>query len=195
MEREALLAIARLARALAALHVPYFVGGSLASSAHGIPRMTRDVDMVAALGLPQVAPFVSALDGEYYLDRSSIEDAIRRRGSFNVIYLSNMYKVDVFIPRFDALAREEMARCQIITLNLDEEEIALPFCSPEDIVLEKLDWYHAGGRVSDGQWTDVRGVLSVQKHQLDYQYLRHWAAERGIVDLLNRALEEAGIDG
>lgn len=33
------------------LNVPYLVGGSLASSLHGIPRATQDVDIIADLKL------------------------------------------------------------------------------------------------------------------------------------------------
>ena len=36
------------------LEIPYAVGGSLASSLHGIPRATQDVDIVADLQLHQV---------------------------------------------------------------------------------------------------------------------------------------------
>ena len=38
-----------IAKVFDRLQIPYFVGGSLASSLHGIPRATQDVDMVAGL--------------------------------------------------------------------------------------------------------------------------------------------------
>ena len=38
----------KVTEALEALGIPYFVGGSLASSLHGVPRATKDVDLVAA---------------------------------------------------------------------------------------------------------------------------------------------------
>jgi hypothetical protein len=42
------------------------VGGSLASSLHGIPRATQDVDMVAGLKPQHEAPFVKALHAAYF---------------------------------------------------------------------------------------------------------------------------------
>jgi len=64
--------------------------------------------------------------------------------------------------------------------------------SPEDVILTKLEWYNMGGGVSDRQWSDIAGVLKVQKQYIDVDYLRHWAREIGVADLLARALQEAG---
>jgi len=69
----------------------------------------------------------------------------------------------------------------------------LYFATPEDIVLNKLEWYKAGGEVSDRQWYDVIGVLKIQGTQLDMVYLRQWAEELSISDLLKKALGEAKV--
>jgi hypothetical protein len=50
-----------------------------------------------------------------------------------------------------------------------------------------------GGGISERQWNDLLSVLKVQANTLDYDYLRHWAAELGIADLLLRAFDDAGI--
>jgi hypothetical protein len=54
----------RVARVLDALGVEYLVGGSLASSLHGVPRATQDVDIVAmrAWVPTALAPLGGALD-------------------------------------------------------------------------------------------------------------------------------------
>lgn len=49
MPQEAFDVILEVARVLEGLQVPYAVGGSLASSMHGIPRSTQDGDLVADL--------------------------------------------------------------------------------------------------------------------------------------------------
>jgi len=46
------------------LGVPYLVGGSVASSLHGIPRSTLAVDLVAGLQEAHVAPLVAGLGWE-----------------------------------------------------------------------------------------------------------------------------------
>lgn len=48
-----------------------------------------------------------------------------------------------------------------------------------------------GGEVSDRQWSDVQGVMELRDQDLDIGYLRQWAPELGVADLLERALTEA----
>ncbi len=79
---------------------------------------------------------------------------------------------------------------------MDEEQSSAEFylVSPEDIILNKLDWYRLGGGVSERQWNDVIGVIKVQENSLDKEYLRHWASEMRIGDLLERVFRDAGAD-
>ena len=64
MLSEPLQVVARLARALDRLAIPYVVGGSLASSIYGIPRATQDVDLVAEIELLHVETLINALASE-----------------------------------------------------------------------------------------------------------------------------------
>ena len=48
-----------------------------------------------------------------------------------------------------------------------------------------------GGEISDRQWRDVLGVLKVQAGALDLDYLRKWADELHLKDLLDRAFDAA----
>ncbi len=50
-----------------------------------------------------------------------------------------------------------------------------------------------GGEVSERQWQDVLGVLEVQNENLDRVYLQHGAQQIGVIDLLERAFQDAGI--
>lgn len=194
MLTEALAVTFRVVDALTGLGVDYLVGGSLASSLHGIPRATQDVDVVAALRHEHVAPLVAALEHEFYIDAEMIHDAIGHRSSFNVIFLESMFKVDVFVLGDTNTARAEMERRQSVTVT-SEPPRTLVVASPEDIVLQKLWWYKLGGGVSDRQWNDVLGVLKVRGSQLDREYLQRGAEEMTVGDLLLRALEDAGLSG
>lgn len=175
------------------LNIPYLVGGSLASSLQGIPRATHDVDIVADLKLEQLESFVEALQEQFFVDEDMIRDAIRRRASFNIIYLPTMLKVDVFVLRRDPLSLQEMSRRQTYRV-VDDPPRDLVLASAEDIILQKLEWFLKGGGVSERQWNDVLGVLKVGGSRLDLTYLREWAANIGVSDLLVRALREAGVE-
>lgn len=173
------------------LHVDYLVAGSLASSYHGTPRSTQDVDLVADLKLAHGPLLASRLEGRYYVDLDRVLHAIRSRSSFNVIFLKTMFKIDVFVLKDDPLARQEMQRRQRIVIS-DGERIEI--ASPEDTVLQKLAWYRKGGGVSSRQWDDLLGVLKVCRKSLDFGYLKRWASHLGVADLLVQALEDAAID-
>ena len=174
------------------LEIPYLVGGSLASSLHGIPRATQDVDMVADLEPQHVTPFVSALETAFYVDEDMVRDAIQCRSSFNVIHLATLFKVDIFVLQRDTASQEEMARRERYELS-EEPRQELFLASAEDIILHKLHWFRLGGGISERQWNDVQGVLRVQNERLDFSYLRRGAECMGVEDLLEQALREAGI--
>ena len=191
MLSEPIAVIARLAEAFDSLRIPYVVGGSVASSIHGIPRATADVDLVAGIIVPNVEKLVENLSSDFYVDADMIRDAIRRRASFNVIHLPTMLKADVFVLTGDAWAQEEMKRAQTKQLDTPAGKKAIQFSSPEDTVLHKLVWYRKGNEISDRQWGDVLGVLKVRASLLDDSYLDHWAAKLGVADLLARARDQA----
>ena len=185
---------AEVTRVLERLGVPYQVVGSIASSFHGIPRSTQDVDLTAVLASTHVQPLVEALQGEFYVDLDVVRDAVLRRTSFNVIHFESALKVDVFVLGDDAVSAVEMARATRERVS-DDPELDLSLASAEDTVLHKLRWYRLGGGVSDLQWRDVLGVLKVQGDDLDLPYLRQAAEARGLAELLGQALVEAGRTG
>jgi hypothetical protein len=183
-------AIAPAAAALRQLGVAYAVGGSVASSTHGVPRSTVEADLVAALRPEHAAPLAALLADKFYLDEQSIREAIARGGAFNLIHQPTMLKVDVFILGARAYDRVAFGRRREEALEDQTGAPRFPMVSPEDMVLAKLEWYRAGGEVSERPWTDLQGVLKVQGDRLDLPYLRRWAAEIHVDDLLERAIIE-----
>lgn len=187
---ELLAALAEVTSLLGRLGVRHFVGGSLASSAHGVPRASLDADLVAELGQQHVAGLVAGLGEAFACDEGRIRDAIVRRRSFNLIHIATMYKIDMFVSKgrpFDSQAFERARR-----LPLDEAPGATGHwvASAEDIVLAKLEWFRDGGAVSERQWGDVIGVLRTAT-AIDREYLQRWASALGVADLMQRALAEA----
>ena len=186
-----LAAITPIVEALEELGILYHIGGSVASSLYGLPRLTIDADLVADIRMKHVRPLVEQLETDYYIDEDMIRDAIRRQSSFNVIHQDTILKVDIFIPKSRLFDQEELRKIRQEVLS----EGTRPFniASPEGTILNKLEWYRMGGEVSDRQWNDILGVLKVQGTNLDMAYLRHWAADLKVTDLLERAFVDAGL--
>jgi hypothetical protein len=185
---EPLAVTSAIALVLDKLEIPYLVGGSLASSMHGIPRATQDIDIVADIRIPHVAGLVKELSGTWYIDENQIREAIKLRSSFNIIHLESMYKVDVFIAGNDPASITEMARK--INFPLNKGEVSICIASAEDIILRKLVWFNKGGQTSQRQWDDVAGVAKLQKDSLDMKYLLESAAEMGISQLLDKLISQ-----
>lgn len=190
MQNEPVEVTLKVTGVLESLGVPYFIGGSLASTLYGMVRTTQDSDVVAEMRLEHLAPFVAALQDEFFVDDEMIVEAIRRHSSFNIIHRETMFKVDVFIPRPRPFLQAQLSRAQRQTFTF-ETEVSTKFASPEDTILSKLEWYRMGGEVSDRQWRDILGMLKTQAGELELDYLRKWAVELKVGDLLERALREA----
>ena len=80
---------------------------------------------------------------------------------------------------------------RVVQLVGESDGVRLPVASPEDIILQKLDWYRRGDRVSDRQWRDVLGVLKVGAVTIDHAYLAAQAVACDLNTLLNEAIEAA----
>ena len=178
---------------LETLQIPYLLGGSFASSIHGATRSTRDADIVALITLDQGKRFADALGEEFYADEEAIGRAISANRSFNVIHPTSSFKVDIFVAKPSPFESSEFERRQKIELRPGLPPVY--FASAEDTILAKLRWYRLGNEISDRQWRDLVTVTKVQRARLDLCYLKHWAVELGVADLLDRALEAAGISG
>lgn len=181
-----------LVRILDELSIDYLLGGSLASSIHGIPRSSQDVDLVVILNPPVVDALVEALKTDFHVDAEAVRDAVKRKREFNIIHLKTMFKVDIFVRDRTELTRELFSRRQLEEI-VDGKQVYV--YSPEDIILEKLDWYRKGDGASDRQWQDILGVLKVQGRRLDLTYLNSRAESRGLHRLLLQALDQAGLAG
>jgi hypothetical protein len=181
-------ALSRVVAALNELGVGYVLGGSMASSAHGVARATHDFDLSVALPPEKVAAFVALLGDEFYADEESIREAVALGGSVNLIHQITLDKIDLFTANTD---RERGERARAIEVELSPS-FRVRVASPEDTVLRKLDWYRQGGGVSDRQWNDILGVLKVQGALFDRRYAVEQAGNLGLSELLQRALEEAG---
>jgi hypothetical protein len=172
---------------LDSIGVPYLIGGSLASTLHGMVRTTLDVDLVAEVRHEHVSPLVQLLANEFYIDADSIIAAIQQRSSFNIIHLETMFKVDIFVAKQRTFDKSQFAR-RAAQIVVDEPERTAYVASAEDTILTKLEWYRLGGESSERQWRDVLGVLKVQGDRLDLAYLRQWAVELKVADLLEKVL-------
>jgi hypothetical protein len=164
--------VARLERS----HVPYMITGSIASSYHGEPRTTHDVDIVIDPNDAQLAALVDELEaGGYYVDRQVARAAVADRTQFNAI-ASDATKVDFIVRHDRSFSRNEFSRRQ----RADLLGTAAFVATAEDLVIAKLEWAATSG--SDRQIRDIEAILAIDD-KLDVDYIDRWAATLGLADL------------
>jgi hypothetical protein len=174
------------------LQIPYVIGGSLASTFHGVARATLDADIVADIQFEHLPLLVARLQDDFYISADALRDALVHHGSFNVIHLTALFKVDIFIPKPRAFEAAQLANGVCGLLNPESEQ-RVRIASAEDTILIKLEWYRLGNALSDRQWQDIIGIMRVQTYRLDLDYMRRMALELGVSDLLENALLESGL--
>ncbi len=150
MTPEAITITLQVIEALEELNIDYLIGGSFASTLHGMPRATMDADLVADLRFEHIPSFVDLLQEDFYMDAKVIRDAIKNRGSFNLIHLLSAFKIDIFILGKRPFDLSEFSRRKLEQI-LSELPRSAYVKIPEDAVLSKLEWFKMGGELSELQ--------------------------------------------
>ncbi len=160
----------------------YMLTGSMASNAWGVPRTTHDLDFVIQLPPSQVPALVRAFGEDYYIDERAVRAAYQPPHQFKIIHVPSALKADFWLLRPVPFEQEMFRR------RVRDQWFGQPLwlATAEDVILHKLYWNRI--TPSERQLSDVAGVCAVQKGRLDEAYLRHWAAELGVLNTLEDAL-------
>ena len=172
---------------LTAAGIEYMVTGSVASSLHGEPRSTHDIDLVVALPAEGVPKLMAAFPApNYYLSEAAMEEARRHQSMFNLLCLTSGEKVDFWILTEEPFDRSRFARKRA------EQVLGIPLnvSAPEDTILAKLRWAKLSGG-SEKQLTDSLRIYEVQGSRLDLAYLDHWASVLGVEELWQQVRSDA----
>ena len=173
--------------------VAFMVTGSIASSFHGEPRATRDVDLVIDCSGDQLAALLEAVQQQgWYVDPAAAMAAHAERAMFNIIDPASGWKADLIVRKTRDFSLCEFQR-RITASVFGPDSIPVKLSTPEDTILSKLEW--AGSAASEQQHRDALAVAILRRRQLDRDYLRRWAEPLGVSDRLERLLEEADESG
>jgi hypothetical protein len=163
--------------------IPHMVVGSLASSFHGEPRQTRDIDIVIDPTPEALRRFVELLPPDaYYADPDAATEALDRRTSFNIVEIHSGWKVDLIVRRDRPFSREELGRRVRVRLLDTDADIA----TAEDTIIAKLEWATEGE--SERQLRDVVAILETQGDSLDGEYIARWVRALGLEAAWDRAV-------
>lgn len=173
---------AAIVATLAALEraaVPYMIVGSLASNFYGVPRATRDADLVIDVTGDVLTALAARLPATMTLDPQPAFEAVTGTTRYLIGVADTPFVIELFALSDDSHDRARFARRQRVSLLGHSAWIA----TPEDMVITKLRWIAGGGRTKDRD--DVRNILAVQGASLDQGYLAQWTSTHGTAGLLD----------
>jgi hypothetical protein len=152
--------------------VPYMVTGALASSTHGKPRATYDLDLVVAPAAGQLEKLVDELTAtNCEVDRDEAFIALALRGTFQAVDVATTWKADFIIRKDRAFSEAELERRVAVVLG----ERRIDFATAEDVLIANLEWAKTHG--SERQVDDAAGIIRIQGDDLDAAYVARWVEE------------------
>lgn len=164
---------------LEAAGIDYMLTGSVALNCYAQPRMTRDIDLVVAFYLKDVARIQDVLGQDYYVSEEAARDAVMHQSSFNAIHQTTLIKVDFMVRKREDFRLHEFTR----RLRLKVADFEIWVVSKEDLILSKLHW--ARESQSERQLADVENLIATG---CDKEYLKTWSAALNLTDMLTRVL-------
>ncbi len=169
----------KIVEVLENLQIPYLVTGAIASMAYGEPRLTNDIDIVAAIEEQHIKGLISAFPpDDFYISEDMIRDAIHYHGQFNIIHPASGLKVDVIIKQNTPFDNSRFRRIKRIQ---PAESYQANFAAPEDVIIKKMEYYKKGG--SDKHLRDITGILKISGHDVDREYIITWAKNLGLMKI------------
>lgn len=166
------------------LQVDHMAVGAIAAGTYGIPRATKDVDLLVSIDPNKgIHLLMEALDEWIKFDGQTQFDTITwGRRHVGVSRMPPPYKVELFEMFDDAFVRSEFSRRVQKFVPMLNRDIWLP--TAEDVIVQKLRW----GRPKDLE--DARDVTAVQgPGTLDTPYIEKWCAEHGTTGRWTSLLE------
>jgi hypothetical protein len=174
--------LARLTQKLTEAGITHMVVGSFASSFHGVPRASQDLDLVIDPQPATLRRFIALLPpDEYYADEDVALDALARRTQFNVIDMATAWKADLIVRRLRPFSVEELKRRTEGELLGTRVSVA----SAEDTLIAKLEWAKQSSG-SELQLRDASGIWQLRRSDLDALYIDRWVEELGLSELWHR---------
>ncbi len=160
-------ALADLAGALESLPGPSMIIGGIAVIAHGVPRVTRDIDATIAAAANPVPALLAAMAARGIEPR--IDDAVSFAAGSGVLLLRHRpsgVDIDLSLAMLD-FESEALRRAQTAFV----EGVRLRLARPEDLIIYKS----AAWRPQDQQ--DIERLLALHGGTMDLDRIRRVTAE------------------
>lgn len=181
-------AVSVLLDTLNGLSLDYMVVGSFSSNRYGVPRATKDADLVLRIVADQRERLFTELPKSFRIDPQVSFEMVTGTWRQIIEIPEIPFTIELFELSGDAHDQSRFGRRRKLTLL--GREAWLP--TAEDVVIQKLRWCKGARRGKD--FDDAVAVMGVQgEKSLDWPYIEHWCAQHDTLDVLAEAKSEASV--
>lgn len=166
--------------------IPYMVVGSFSSNYHGLPRSTKDADIVVEFDSKVWAELSSKLPEGLVLDPQGGLKMVTSTRKEVVTVTGSVFEIEVFHLSQDPFDQNSFSRREKVELT-DQQTAWI--ATAEDVIIQKLRW--AKGALRSKDYDDVVNVLKRKSASLDFNYINHWCGIHQTLPLLEKAITEA----
>lgn len=170
--------------ALLAAGIPFMVVGSFSSNLWGVPRSTKDLDLVLDLRDRSLDDLKHRLPATFHLDLQMQFEGVTGTIKNLITIDGTAFTVELFRLTDDPHDQARFHR----RIEHEVKGRKAWFPRAEDVIVTKIRWASGGGRQKDVE--DVIDVIQSQEGTLDWDYIHHWTAEHGTRNLLDEILKD-----
>lgn len=166
----------RVIDALNASGSAYMLVGSFSSNLYGIPRSTKDADFVVQVEGDLSPVFYQSLGNDFEIEPQLKFETNTGKLKQEMIFRGTPFTVELFRLSNDEFDQERFRRR--VAVSLLGRQTFVP--QPEDVIVMKLRWFR------EKDQPDIRNVMTVQRGNLDWQYIEQWCERLGKTSLMER---------
>ena len=166
---------------LGELEIPHMLVGSYSSNFYGIPRSTKDADLVLQIEGEQLVALGKVLPSEIRMEEQSFFEMVTATRKELLYVEGSAFQIELF-----HLSEDEFDQTRFKNrVEIDYFEGVKTFLPRvEDVIIQKLRWAKGGERQKD--FDDVVSILKVYE-PIDFDYIKSWCSKHGSSKLLEEA--------
>jgi hypothetical protein len=158
--------------------IPYMLVGSFSSNLFGVPRSTKDLDVVVELGSRSIHDIARHLDARFHLPPQMAFESVTGTARHIIDVQGTQFKIEIFRLSGDAHDQERFRR----RLQVPWKGRLVWVPSPEDVIVMKIRWLAGLRRNKD--FDDSLQVATIRRDTLDWAYMERWCQVHGTSEIL-----------
>ena len=178
-------AVFSLLKVLSDLKIPHMLVGSYSSNVYGVPRSTKDADLVIQISSEQMARLQVHLPDSLMMEDQSFFEMVTATRKELIHVEGSTFQIELFHLSDDEFDQERFTNrlaCQYA------EGVSTFLPRAEDVIVQKMRWAVGAKRSKD--FDDVVSILKVQS-KLDFDHIERWCALHGSLGVFAEAQKAA----